>query len=111
MKKSTARTVLAGLVPLVAGSALFWLSVRPCEPVAQANTGPAPSVWFDGVTVTPAPPEVDVESLPKVQAPRPLAHPAKTPAPASSHWTPPTPVCDWYPMNMGTIGSRVWYCK
>lgn len=32
------RIALAGVVPmLVAGGALFWMAVRPCEPVAQAH--------------------------------------------------------------------------
>jgi hypothetical protein len=110
MKKSAA---MAGLVPmLVAGGALFWLAVRPCEPIAQANSqAPVASVWFDGVTVTPNPPEVDVESLPK--APKPQAKPMAHPAPKSGcHWmTPFYKTNGWRPLDT-TEGGQVqfWYC-
>jgi hypothetical protein len=109
------RVALAGLVPmLVAGGALFWLSVRPCEPVAQASEPVVVgSVWIGETTVTPAPPEVDVESLPRVPqaSARPMAHPTKKHQ-GCEKTTPYWQTNGWRPLD-STEGGFVqfWYCK
>ena len=105
MKRSVA---FAGMVPmLVAGGALFWLAVRPCEPVAQASeeTG---RVWVGEVVLEPAIPEVSVESLPRVHA-NPLAHTSrKVPTPCTQES--PDYSCSWQGLLQGTVDTRVQVC-
>jgi len=107
MKKSAA---WAGIVPmLVAGGALFWLAVRPCEPVAQAaSEDDGVRVWVGEITFGPAIPEVSVESLPRVPA-KPLAHTSRKTATACTEESADYS-CSWQDLLQGTVDTRVQVC-
>jgi hypothetical protein len=107
MKK---RTAWAAVLPcLVAGSALLWISVRPCEPVAQAQEPSVLKIWPPiEVVSTAEPPEVDVESLPRMRA-NPPAHPAHRPAMACNEKNPAWH-CDYLRPSWSSVGQFITEC-
>lgn len=106
MKKSVA---WASTVPmLVAGGALLWISVRPCEPVAQAAEAPVLQVGTVEI-VGEYVPEVDVESLPRVPT-KGVAHTAAKPAMVCNEQN-PAYHCDWmsHP-SQSSVGQFIAVC-
>lgn len=99
MKNS--KTAVACLSCLVAGSALFFIAVRPCEPRAEAAEAlqVADSVSDLQILSKNLNASAVKEMGPSVQY---VASIAKTPAMGR--------VCGWYDLLQGTVGSRVWTC-
>jgi len=113
MNKGEKWLARAMLPMVVSGLALGWLAVRPCEPVAQANTEQTvlqmPEQTIYGETV----PEVDVESLPKVSTQGSRKGVAHTSVKKPCHLTTLYPDTNGWRDLDSSEGGRVqaWYCQ